>query len=53
MTGVDCPYCGKECSPASVPGGGRVAWFCQACNRLYPDGDYIKMESMTVGRPRH
>lgn len=51
MSNPSCLGCGQETAPASVPGGGRVAWFCETCDRLWPDGIWIRMEQETIGRP--
>jgi hypothetical protein len=49
---VDCPNCFHEVTPASVPGGGRVAWWCERCSALYPDDDYVTMKHRPLGFPR-
>ena len=49
---IDCPECFGECQPAGIPKGGRVAWYCTSCDRLYPDGDYVTVEDRPLGMPR-
>lgn len=51
MSNPDCPYCHTELTPASVRGGGRVGWFCEPCEALYPDGVWVDMRDKQVGRP--
>lgn len=48
---VNCPECTNEVVPAGVPGGGRVGWWCQTCEALYPDGDYVSMRSKSLYNP--
>jgi len=37
MYNPDCPDCGDTMRPATISGGGRVAWFCLGCETLRPD----------------
>lgn len=49
---VDCPQCFHEVESASVRGGGRVAWWCENCQALYPDDDYVNMKKRPLGFPQ-
>ena len=33
------------------PVGGRVGWWCENCETLYPDGDYVTMRDRPLGMP--
>jgi len=32
----ECDECDQTLSPASLDGGGLVAWFCEGCETLFP-----------------
>ena len=49
---MECPHCFSEVEPAGVPSGGRVAWWCQQCEALYPDDDYVSIRKRPLGMPR-
>lgn len=47
---ADCPRCFSECEPAVLDyQGGRIAWWCENCSVLYPDGDYVKVAERPLG----
>jgi len=53
---ADCPRCFSEVRPV-VPTrgsdivGGRVGWWCESCQTLYPDGDYVSVRQRPLGMP--
>jgi hypothetical protein len=48
---TDCPQCFSEVEPAALGCGGRIAWWCENCQALYPDGDYVTMKHRPLGMP--
>lgn len=50
---TDCPVCFSEVVPVSNPerGVARVAWWCETCGALYPDDDYVTMNTRPLGMP--
>jgi hypothetical protein len=53
---ADCPECFSEVWPVvgisqRDPVTGRVGWFCESCEALYPDDDYIEMRDRPLGMP--
>lgn len=47
-----CPNCyPREMEPASIPGGGRIGWFCISCDTFVPDGGYISIEQPPIDAP--
>jgi len=51
---ADCPECFREVVPVhnNDRSVGRVAWWCEKCSALYPDGDYVEMRDRPLGMPR-
>lgn len=51
---VECPQCFGEVVGVANPdkGVGRVGWWCENCQTLYPDDDYVKMKRRPLGMPR-
>lgn len=45
-----CPVCDATIVPVSNrdEGIGRVAWWCEPCSALYPDGDYVSLRTLEV-----
>jgi hypothetical protein len=53
---ADCPKCFREVRAVvpvngSQPVGGRVGWWCDNCEALYPDSDYVEMRKRPLGMP--